>query len=1052
MSKIKVYVRVRPEHPKEFASRGAFRCIETDPVSGNWITVKKDGEPKRHFARCWGPQSEQEEVFRTVGVNTVNDVFEGYEGCIFVYGQTGTGKTFTLGCQTPGLEGIQPRALKMIYERVNRDSAKFEFVIKHQYVQIYRESVRDLLDIEKDNLQIRVDEQEGAIIEGVTTEECRSYQDALSVIERGDKNRVVANHDLNSGSSRSHACLVTEIHRTDRASGVKTLGRLYLIDLAGSERPDQSGVSEPGKEKEYKEAVAINQSLTRLANCIAAIVNGEKVVPFRDSKLTRLLQHSLTGHGRTSIILTVGPSSIFIQDTIGTLKFGERAQKVETQMTPAGFRDQLIDLQLKTASQEREMAEAQKVAALFGVFAEELRAQVQERVLDVERASLLSEKEIESIQRDNSVLCKELRERHNQDLSTFDQQTEAEVSRLQKENSSTIQMIETKVTEACDHLKHKFARIEAAELEKVSIARSQNAKLVKDIEALDLHEDEDILSKAEKELGLVTSRFDTLNRRLRGCKSSPYEGMSLDDINEKKHQLMELLELMSEKREELLRRTAGWDVNTMMEEFPKPSLKKVEEYIQLAALAPPSPPSSSDEASTMTESESEASSPDETDTDDDGDEDSTSESESDDDAEPVKVSLEMPSAKPTSLRSKFVKENLPRAHFDRSLKQDRHLAELLEQISEYLEYGCSCYVVNTKDAIPSIHKRHLFLGKNRKSVCICECKPGSNLPDRNTGREIMQLSDITDLMLGQFSEGFAKALADAPMVPQGTTMPPTSAKISLNSLPVFFYRSLTLWNHETPVVDLVMDTDTDFEAWIVTLHRYTMKDPRWGGPLDITSAKDISRLNDEEKKLCSDSHVLPTCLLATKNAVLHKDQRLFYTLFDMRSVSQLDLLHAQKVFEFFFKQKYFERVSVYHVRYLELMQELEDEKRARDAAREHRLRIVNMCRKYVPENCAESALHDFLRAIQGKEQETLQQLVDVHGPEPTADELTSLDGSEALTLIDTLLLKGKKTVKSGPAKEEEDLPPPPPPCEDEAVEKSSQREDAPHSPPPPDPP
>ena len=118
MSKIKVYVRVRPPLPKEFDTPGCFNCTEMEDVSGNWIQIKKDGEPKRYFARVWGPQGTQDECFRTVGVNTVNDVFEGYYGCIFVYGQTGTGKTFTLGCQTPGLEGIQPRCLKMIFENI----------------------------------------------------------------------------------------------------------------------------------------------------------------------------------------------------------------------------------------------------------------------------------------------------------------------------------------------------------------------------------------------------------------------------------------------------------------------------------------------------------------------------------------------------------------------------------------------------------------------------------------------------------------------------------------------------------------------------------------------------------------------------------------------------------------------------------------------------------------------------------------------------------------------------------------------------------------------
>ena len=112
-------VRSRPPSPSlvSLTLPGATIAFEMEDTSCNWIQVKKEGEPKRYFARCWGPLSTQEEIFRTVGVSTVNDVFEGYYGCIFVYGQTGTGKTFTLGCTVPGLEGIQPRCLQFLFEK-----------------------------------------------------------------------------------------------------------------------------------------------------------------------------------------------------------------------------------------------------------------------------------------------------------------------------------------------------------------------------------------------------------------------------------------------------------------------------------------------------------------------------------------------------------------------------------------------------------------------------------------------------------------------------------------------------------------------------------------------------------------------------------------------------------------------------------------------------------------------------------------------------------------------------------------------------------------------
>ncbi|CUG30036.1 kinesin, putative [Bodo saltans] len=223
MSKIKVYVRLRPPLPGEFDTPGCFNCTELEDVSGNWIRIKKEGEQIRYFARVWGPNSTQEEVFPTIGINTVNDVFEGYYGCVFVYGQTGTGKTFSLGCLTPGLEGIQPQCIRYIFEKIAKESHKYEVTVKQHYVQLYREFVQDLLDTTKDNLKIKMEESTGATIEKVTIRDINSYEEAVALIREGDNNRAVANTKMNSASSRSHACLVTEVFRKEKATGTVTL-------------------------------------------------------------------------------------------------------------------------------------------------------------------------------------------------------------------------------------------------------------------------------------------------------------------------------------------------------------------------------------------------------------------------------------------------------------------------------------------------------------------------------------------------------------------------------------------------------------------------------------------------------------------------------------------------------------------------------------------------------------------------------------------------------------------------------------------------------------
>ncbi|KAH9589297.1 Kinesin motor domain [Trypanosoma melophagium] len=154
---------------------------------------------------------------------------------------------------------------------------------------------------------------------------------------------------MNSASSRSHAFLITEIWRKDKITGTSTFGRLYLINLAGSERASKYGISDAA----LKEMMDINKTLSILGNCIAGLVNGEKFISFRESPLTRILQHSLTGHGRTSIIVTIRPDIPNMQESLCTLKFGERAQKVETQMTPAGYRGNVLELEAQLREIER---------------------------------------------------------------------------------------------------------------------------------------------------------------------------------------------------------------------------------------------------------------------------------------------------------------------------------------------------------------------------------------------------------------------------------------------------------------------------------------------------------------------------------------------------------------------------------------------------------------------------------------------------------------------------------------------------------------------------
>jgi hypothetical protein len=1039
MSKIKVYVRVRPPLPGEFDTPGCYNCVEMEDVSGNWIQIVKDGEPKRYFARCWGPNSTQEEVFRTVGVTTVNDVFEGYFGCIFVYGQTGTGKTFSLGCSTPGLEGVQPRCLQMIFEKAAKESAKYEVTVKNQYIQLYRANVQDLLNTANDNMKVRVEEGVGAIIEGCTTRDVTSYEEALALIKEGDNNRAVANTKMNSASSRSHACLITEITRKDRATGNTTLGKLYLIDLAGSERPAKSGVIGDA----YAEAVAINKSLTVLGNCISALVNGEKQISFRDSPITRILQYSLTGHGRTSIIVTIRPDSPNLSETICTLKFAERAQKVEAQMTPAAYQEQAIEIMNRRAEQDNSLADAALMSHACKAWAKEIKESVGSREQAVREAEAAANAEIAQIKADLEDEKKKVEKEFQKVAKDIASKGSDELDKLKTENASVLGEIEKKVKAAevttraeCD-TKAKALTKQLADVKKEHKTVSDEAEKLQAF-AKTLEDGADPEDAAKEAMEALQEKIAAAKKRLRSSKQSKNAKLPLGELRDRLSSFKEILEKLQAKKQKLELRAAKemWDTEEMKKKMQKPPADQVTAFVEAVSNEPPPPEEDDDSAPPSdepppTDSDMDSSSDSDSDSDSSSDSDSDSDSDSgsgseagekppeEPEEEAPRVELDLGSGAPMSLQRGGVmpgasirgpkrskNDVLPRKQFDNTMKRDIHLAELLEQILEYLEYGSIAYVIETSGE-PEIKKRHLYIGNKRKTINLCEYKSDGG-PDRSKAVEICKISDITKMVMGQFSKGFLKALEGAPMVPQGTTMPESSAKISLSSLPIFFYRSITIAAKKEDVIDFVLDADTDFEAWVVTLHRVTLMDLVWGGLLDVTSSKEAARLNEEERKLCIENHIIPATYLQTKQDVLHsKEPQMFYTLLDFRSIASMDLYHSQKLFEHFLKQGYLERIGVYQVRYLELKAEKEEEKRKKEEIREYRVRIVNMLQKYKP--APAEAVQQYLKTIVGKEKETLETLVKECGPEPTPEEIAK-SGAD----------------KNQPDPSAEDPPPPPP--------------------------
>ncbi|KAJ7998851.1 hypothetical protein DPEC_G00209260 [Dallia pectoralis] len=279
------------------------------------------------FDRVFPTNTTQEQVYNTCAKQIVKDVLGGYNGTIFAYGQTASGKTHTMEgkLHDPHGMGIIPRIAEDIFDHIFAMDENLEFHIKVSYFEIYMDKIRDLLDVTKTNLAVHEDRNRVPYVKGCTERFVSSPEEVMDVIDEGKANRHVAVTNMNEHSSRSHSIFLINIKQMHVETEQKLCGKLYLVDLAGSEKVSKTGA----EGAVLDEAKNINKSLSSLGNVISALAEGTKThVPYRDSKMTRILQDSLGGNCRTTMFICCSPSSYNDQETKSTLMFGQRAKTI----------------------------------------------------------------------------------------------------------------------------------------------------------------------------------------------------------------------------------------------------------------------------------------------------------------------------------------------------------------------------------------------------------------------------------------------------------------------------------------------------------------------------------------------------------------------------------------------------------------------------------------------------------------------------------------------------------------------------------------------------
>ncbi|KAK3245231.1 hypothetical protein CYMTET_45190 [Cymbomonas tetramitiformis] len=339
LDRIRLTVRFRPDLPNVQNGAKNYPPPEMDDKT---VTVhRRDGAiltTRFEFDKVLPPSSTQEDVYSAAAADIVDGVMDGYNGAVLAYGQTGAGKTHTLFSASPECIGLVPRAASQLFCQAAVDE-NFTYQVSLSFIQVYMESIQDLLRPEKSKLAIRDTGKgkggsQGVYVDNMEEVEVNSMDECISLLQLGDRNRSVAFTDLNAHSSRSHAVVIFTVRKWNRLETQQktavarnfTVGKLYLVDLAGSERLKRSG----SQGLRANEARSINLSLTVLGKCINARANpNSSHIPFRDSKLTRILQDCLSENSRTSLICCAYPGGEHGDETLSTLQFGERAMEVK---------------------------------------------------------------------------------------------------------------------------------------------------------------------------------------------------------------------------------------------------------------------------------------------------------------------------------------------------------------------------------------------------------------------------------------------------------------------------------------------------------------------------------------------------------------------------------------------------------------------------------------------------------------------------------------------------------------------------------------------------
>lgn len=402
---VMVVARFRPLSAKETKEGDSDESYKFHDAKSVQVS---DGDPSGMgrggtftFDRTFPMNSTQADVYAATGAGMVDELFLGFNCTILAYGQTGSGKTHTMLGDLESKEhgGVIPRLVGSVFRHVDEyfsTSSEVDLELAVTFVEIYMDRVKDLVQPSNRNLKIREDANTGIWIEGVSETVVVNLAEVLDIMSTGQKNRAMASTNMNEHSSRSHSVFILKIIQRQKEDGSFKTSKLILVDLAGSEKVSKTQAAG----QTLREAQKINKSLSALGNVIQKLTSGSTHIPYRDSKLTRVLSDSLGGNSKTCLIITASPAMSNMEETLSTMRFGSRAKliknkpKVNEEKSIEQYKRELRESK-RTVSSLRDEIEALQGAASNGEEIRLVREACEKRVEDVKQTH---EKQLRSTQ------------------------------------------------------------------------------------------------------------------------------------------------------------------------------------------------------------------------------------------------------------------------------------------------------------------------------------------------------------------------------------------------------------------------------------------------------------------------------------------------------------------------------------------------------------------------------------------------------------------------------------------------------------------------------